>query len=109
MEDANHQDDDIDMNNDEDNDNNEEDSDDEDEETGSERREWNSWIPRSRLLPNRSNNRQLLTTTTNTKQQQHADNNTDIATISNSTPHYTNSLAEDIHLVSTTNLISKLE
>ena len=73
-----------------------------DEETGSDMSTWNSWIPRSRLLPNRSNNRQLTTTT----KQQHADNNSDIATISNSTPHYTNSLAEDLHLVSTTNLIS---
>jgi len=76
-----------------------------DEETKSDMSTWNSWIPRSRLLPNRSNNRQLLTTT-NTNTKQHAENNNDIATISNSTPHYTNALAEDIHLVSTTNLIS---
>jgi len=51
---------------------------------------WSSWIPRSRLLPNRSNNRSTSQSDTN----------------NSSTPHYTNAIAEDLHFLSTTDLIS---
>mmetsp|Transcript_1191 Transcript_1191/g.2196 ORF Transcript_1191/g.2196 Transcript_1191/m.2196 type:complete len:1553 (-) Transcript_1191:57-4715(-) len=54
---------------------------------------WNSWIPRARLLPNRSNHRI----------EKQSD---DSSVSSNGTPHYTNSLAEDLHLVTTSNLVS---
>ena len=55
------------------------------------------WIPRSRLLPNRNNNRSL-------EKKRRDDNHDDNS--NSSTPHYTNSLAEDLHLLSTTNLIN---
>ena len=60
----------------------------------------NSWIPSSRLLPNRSN------ITNRSTKHNNNNNNDDTASITNATPHYTNALAEDLHLLSTTNLIS---
>ena len=72
-------------------------SDDDDEEGSSTSLLWSSWIPRSRLLPNRSNNRSHY----------NINNKDDVnTTLIIPTPHYTNSLAEDLHLVLTTNLIS---
>ncbi|KAL7543753.1 hypothetical protein ACHAXR_013445 [Thalassiosira sp. AJA248-18] len=75
-------------------------SDDEEEATS-----WNSWIPRSRFLPNRNNNRSSSTTTKQQHDGEHTNENSS-SNILNSTPHYTNSLAEDIHLLSTSHLIS---
>jgi len=57
---------------------------------------WNSWIPRSRLLPNRNNNRS----------EKQSDNTNDAPNGNDGTPHYNNALAEDLHLLTTTNLIS---
>ena len=70
---------------------------------------WNNWIPRSRLLPNRSNNRsremEEYHHNHHQRQQGNVTNATPLAS-SRSTPHYTNSLAEDLHLLSTTQLIN---
>ena len=63
------------------------DSDDDDEEP-----EWNCWVPRSRLMPNRSNNR--------------SETLADSASAEGSTPHYTNEMAEDLHFVSTNKLVN---
>ncbi len=57
---------------------------------------FQSWIPASRLFPNRSNNRgadKLLSTESSDIHYQ-------------PTPHYNNALSESLHLQSTTNLIS---
>ena len=66
------------------------------------------WIPLSRLLPNRNNNRAYATATGG--QQQLGDDEVDIPNNSgggmSTTPHYTNSIAEDIHFLSTTRLIN---
>lgn len=58
--------------------------------------QFQSWIPASRLFPNRSNNRgadKLLSTESSDIHYQ-------------PTPHYNNALSESLHLQSTTNLIS---
>lgn len=68
---------------------NSDDDDDDDEEES----KWNCWIPRTRLFPDRSNNR---------SEKQH----TDTFSADGSTPHYTNSIAEDLHFVSTSRLIT---
>jgi U3 small nucleolar RNA-associated protein 22 len=60
---------------------------------------WNCWIPRTRLFPNRCNNR-------SEKKSDHEHDDGSGGSVEKSTPHYTNSLAEDLHLVSTTHLIS---
>lgn len=52
-----------------------------------------SWIPYSRLLPNRNNNR---------SEKQNSDTTDDAS----GTPHYNNAIAEDLHLLSTTSLIN---
>jgi hypothetical protein len=66
------------------------------------------WIPLSRLLPNRNNNRAYATATGG--QQQLGDDKVDIPNNSgggrSTTPHYTNSIVEDIHFLSTTRLIN---
>lgn len=70
---------------------------------------WNHWIPRSRLLPDRSNNRSKeLEDHHRHHNRQHGKNSVANATTppNSSTPHYTNSLAEDLHLQSTTHLIN---
>ena len=54
----------------------------------------NCWVPRSRLFPDRSNNR--------------SEKLIDSSVMEVSTPHYTNDLAEDLHYVSTTKLISSM-
>ena len=57
---------------------------------------FQSWIPISRLFPNRSNNRgigKLASTESNYVQHR-------------ATPHYNNALSESLHLLSTTDLIS---
>lgn len=56
--------------------------------------QWECWIPRSRLFPDRSNNRS----------EKQTDATSDSG--SSSTPHYTNEIAEDLHYVSTTKLIN---
>jgi len=71
-------------------------SDEGDEEQGAS--SWNCWIPRTRLFPDRCNNRGAKL---NSK-----DGHDNPASVDESTPHHTNALAEDIHLVSTTHLIS---
>ncbi len=58
---------------------------------------WNFWIPRTRLFPDRCNNR---------GEKLNSKDGHDNPALDKSTPHYTNSLAEDIHLVSTAHLIS---
>eukprot|EP00804_Cyclotella_cryptica_P000287 CCRYP_010222-RA/>CCRYP_010222-RA protein AED:0.03 eAED:0.03 QI:184/1/1/1/0.75/0.6/5/416/1480 len=68
-------------------------SDDDDDDDDEEESEWNCWIPRTRLFPDRSNNR---------SEKQH----TDSLIADGSTPHYTNSIAEDLHFVSTSRLIT---
>lgn len=71
--------------------------------------EWNYWIPRSRLLPNRSNNRSKELEEHH--HHHHHNRQHDKVSVDNTappvgTPHYTNSLAEDLHLLSTTRLIN---
>eukprot|EP00986_Skeletonema_menzelii_P005322 scaffold1915_cov143-Skeletonema_menzelii.AAC.8 len=57
---------------------------------------FQSWIPISRLFPNRSNNRGAVKlSSTESTDVQHRP-----------TPHYNNALSESLHLESTTNLIS---
>ncbi len=58
---------------------------------------FSSWIPTSRLFPNRSNNRCF---------DKPSSNDSTDAFHYHSTPHYNNALAESLHLHSTTNLIS---
>ena len=67
---------------------------DDDDEDDSDEEEWNCWIPRSRLFPNRSNNR--------------SEKQADSTVAEGSTPHYTNEIAEDLHFVSTTKLVSSM-
>ena len=68
--------------------------DDDVDEDDSDEEEWNCWIPRSRLFPDRSNNR--------------SEKQADSTAAEGSTPHYTNEMAEDLHFVSTTKLISSM-
>ena len=58
--------------------------------------EWNCWIPRTRLFPDRSNNRSEKAADSKNLDGER------------STPHYTNDLAEDMHYVSTTKMISSM-
>ena len=74
--------------------------DDEKEVNGSSSSSWNCWISRTRLFPNRCNNRG------DKHHGNHDSNNNNNMQSDATTPHYTNSLAEDLHLVSTTQLIS---
>lgn len=68
---------------------------------------WNYWIPRSRLLPNRSNNRSKdLEDHHHHHNLKHDKNSVANTTPPVGTPHYTNSIAEDLHLLSTTQLIN---
>ena len=89
-----------------DDDNSDEYSNSDDDEEGNSTSLWSNWIPRSRLLPNRSNNRSHYNYNNNTDNNNKNDANNNNATLIIPTPHYTNSLAEDLHLVLTTNLIS---
>ncbi|KAL3811309.1 hypothetical protein ACHAXA_005395 [Cyclostephanos tholiformis] len=66
--------------------------------------EFNSWMPPSRLLPDRNNNR---SSSSSGSDSDAGGGGADGGGGDGSyTPHYTNSLAEDMHLVSTTRLIN---
>ncbi|EJK67379.1 hypothetical protein THAOC_11596, partial [Thalassiosira oceanica] len=58
-----------------------------------------SWIPPSRLLPDRRNNRPLRSKGDDEEEED------DEAGPASWTPHYTNALAEDLHLVRTSDLV----
>ncbi|KAL7548328.1 hypothetical protein ACHAWF_011614 [Thalassiosira exigua] len=58
------------------------------------------WIPPSRLLPDRANNRR-------SEKPGEGRSDDDGSTSTRGTPHYTNSLAEDVHLLSTVELINE--
>lgn len=67
-----------------------------DDEADTGENEWNCWIPRTRLFPDRSNNRSEKAADSKNLDGER------------STPHYTNDLAEDMQYVSTTEMISSV-